>query len=905
MSHLEKFDAVIHDKLEVAVKPNSAAAIFRISADIKKLIGSFIFLFAGVFVLASCGGTSTTTTTSTAPAYPNASLLVSGAALDVNATNQVIIDVRSATLYNAGHITNAINLPHSALNATSNALDITTAVTALSAAGVSSSAKIIVYGADVDGNAGWMFWALEYLGATDVHMLDGGYTKWVADSRTVVTTANTLPATTFTPTVDATKLATMAQVATASADTTNYAIVDSRDAKDFAAGRIPNAINALVGDFLNKDKTVLSYTKLKSLLDFRGITAGKKVIAHCYVGWRSSQEYFIFRLMGFNASNYDGSWTEWNAATAYPNASLLVDKTALSGAVIIDARSAALYNAGHIPGAINVLHSDYWTAGTGLKATATLETQLGAAGISPTSKIVIYDNTIASWGAAGRLFWMLEYLGASDVHILNGGYDKWVADTVNNTPETTLNTLPATTFTASVQAAKKLTGAEIKTKLANANFAVIDARTDEEFNGWQLYGETRGGHIPSAYNIPYATFFNADKTTLSFQSLKQMFESRGITTDKEVTAYCTAGIRSGHVYFLLRLMGYANASNYDASMFEWSAADAATYPEEKAANFKDLVYPKWVNDLIAYHAPGSTSAAPPEYKDAAGATYDRATHKYLILENQWGITADQTTGYLAGHIPGAIHSDTDPWESGATDPLYSLLPDATLKAHAGELGITPDTTVVVYSNDLVFAARLWWLLKYLGVTDVRMLNGGYAAWTGAGYAVETTVNNPVPTTYTGTVNAAMIATTADVLATYYTAASTRMVDVRSDKEYLGTTSGYSYLDLMGRIPSAVWAYDGSSLAYADADGTLRDYTQVKSMWSAQGITSTGSATLLDKDAVFYCGGGYRSALTYFYANLMGYTNIRNYADGWAGWSTVPSAWGTTQAPTGRPVASGL
>ncbi len=132
-----------------------------------------------------------------------------------------------------------------------------------------------------------------------------------------------------------------------------------------------------------------------------------------------------------------------------------------------------------------------------------------------------------------------------------------------------------------------------------------------------------------------------------------------------------------------------------------------------------------------------------------------------------------------------------------------------------------------------------------------------------------------------------------------------MVDVRSDKEYLGFTSGYSYLDLMGRIPGALWAYDGSSLSYADADGTLRSYTEVKSMWNTLGIKSTSTATLLDKDAVFYCGGGYRSGLAYFYAHLMGYTNIRNYADGWAGWSTtmvgVSPTW--TQTPSGRPVTS--
>ncbi len=873
----------------------------------KKLFGNLILFFAGLLVFGACSSSTSTTTSSTGTAsaagvatYPNATLLVSGASLDVNAANQVIIDTRSAADYAAGHITNAINLPPSALDTTTTSFalnDPSAAAAVLGAAGVSNTANIILYDKDVYANAGRVFWALEYLGAGKVFVLDGGYAKWVADARTVVTTATTLTATTFTPTVDAAKLATLTDVAAYSADTAKYAIVDSRDAKDFAAGHIPTAINALVGDFLNKDKTVLSYAKLKNLLDYRGITTGKKILAHCYVGYRSGQEYFIFRLMGFDVRNYDGSWTEYNAATAYPNAGLLVTKTDLaSPAVVIDARSAALYAAGHIPGAINVLHSDYWTAGTGLKATATLEAQLGAAGIKVTDKIVIYDNTTASWGAAGRLFWMLEYLGATDVHILDGGYDKWVADTAN-TASTTAATLTATTFTATVQAAKKLTGAQIASKLGGSTFAIIDARTDEEFNGWKLYGETRGGHIPGAYNIPYATFFNSDKTTLSYQSLKQLFESRGITTDKEVTAYCTAGIRSGHVYFLLRLMGYANASNYDASMFEWSAADAATYPEEKPVNYKDLVNAAWVKSVIDYHT--AAGATPVEYTDAAGAAYP-TSHKYLILEAQWGTLAN-ATAYNAGHIPGAIHSDTDPWETG--DPLYSLLSDAALMTHAGELGITPDTTVIVYSDSLVFAARLWWLLKYIGVTDVRMLNGGYAAWTAAGYTAETAANTPVAATYSGTVNTAVIATTADVLS-LHTSTSTQVVDVRSDKEYLGTSSGYSYLDLMGRIPGALWAYDGSSLSYADADGTLRDYTQVKSLWSTLGIKSTsGTTTLFDKDVIFYCGGGYRSALTYFYANLMGYTNVRNYADGWAGWSTTMV--GTTQTASGRPVADGI
>ena len=152
MSHLEKFDAVIYDRFKPAVKPILITPS-RVFAGIKKLFGSLMFLFAGVLVLTACsGGSTSTTTTGTATTYSNATLLVSGAALNVGATNQVIIDARSAADYAAGHITNAINIPNSALNATSNALDNTTAVNVLSAAGVSNTAKIIVYGANVDPN---------------------------------------------------------------------------------------------------------------------------------------------------------------------------------------------------------------------------------------------------------------------------------------------------------------------------------------------------------------------------------------------------------------------------------------------------------------------------------------------------------------------------------------------------------------------------------------------------------------------------------------------------------------------------------------------------------------------------------------------------------------------------------
>lgn len=586
----------------------------------------------------------------------------------------------------------------------------------------------------------------------------------------------------------------------------------------------------------------------------------------------------------------------------FPNARLLVSASSVQSSIgetnliIIDARTSG-YETSHIPGAVNILFGEYFTWGEGLLPVAELNSKLGDKGLARGKTFVIYDNTSASWGAAGRIFWMLEYLGCTKVHVLDGGWDKWVAD--GRPTETTVNTLPKRTFTAAVVASRRSDKDHIKARLADADFAVIDSRTDEEFIGWQLYGEARGGHIPGAVQIPYGWFYKTNKTVLSYASLKRMFESRGITKAKEVTSHCTVGIRSGFVYFLLRLMDYPRASNYDASIVEWSADDSL--PMEKAPRFSSIVHPSWVKALIDYHAPGSTTAAPPRYP------YGR-DHKYVIFETQWGPLKD-ATAYKAGHIPGAVHSNSDIYENGY--PRWFLRSDDKLHETMGDMGITADTTVVVYSDSNIFAARLWWILKYAGVTDVRFLNGGYQGWLASGYEGETAINRPEPAAFTGTVHPEYLATTDYVFTRYRDKLPMFLGDVRSKGEWMGATSGYSYLEARGAIPTGKWLFDAddASRAYSDSDGTLRSYPEVRKVWEQRGITSTASPTRFDKPLTFYCGGGYRSALAFLYGYMMGYNNIRNYSSGWSQWSTTytrdESCTGITpgwcQEPSGRPI----
>jgi thiosulfate/3-mercaptopyruvate sulfurtransferase len=280
-----------------------------------------------VTLVTGCGSSVSEKTQLTATGtYENSALLVSTSELaaSIDNPNQVIIDVRSSADYSAGHIRNAVNLPVGTFDKGGTGIDSKNLkspeeiAVILGDVGISNSTKIIVYGKNVDSNAGRVFWLLEYLGASDVQMLDGGYDKWVSDVRATVTSATTVTAATFTPVPDPGKLATKEEVLAHYADTVNYAILDSRNIADYDAKHIPNAINILTGDFLNADNTVKSYADLKSFLNGKGITAAKTVIAHCYVGYRSGQEYFILRLMGFNVSNYDGSWTEWNDDPTLP-----------------------------------------------------------------------------------------------------------------------------------------------------------------------------------------------------------------------------------------------------------------------------------------------------------------------------------------------------------------------------------------------------------------------------------------------------------------------------------------------------------------------------------------------------------------------------------------------------------
>ncbi len=121
--------------------------------------------------------------------------------------------------------------------------------------------------------------------------------------------------------------------------------------------------------------------------------------------------------------------------------------------------------------------------------------------------------------------------------------------------------------------------------------------------------------------------------------------------------------------------------------------------------------------------------------------------------------------YEQRHIPGAAFFDHDAFSDPESKYMYTVLPEAKLMKQIGRIGIDPESDVVVYTSGVVACAtRAWWLLRYAGHNNVRVLNGGLAAWQAAGGALETGDRRYAPAAFTGRLRPDMMASKEDVQA---------------------------------------------------------------------------------------------------------------------------------------------
>jgi thiosulfate/3-mercaptopyruvate sulfurtransferase len=239
------------------------------------------------------------------------------------------------------------------------------------------------------------------------------------------------------------------------------------------------------------------------------------------------------------------------------------------------------YDKGHIPGAVG------WNWNTDLHAPvgrdyidqAGLQALLRRAGVNRDTTVVLYGGN-NNWFAA-YAYWLLRYLGFSNVKLLNGGRKKWELESRPLTAEVPSYPEGDVVVSGPVVGDFRAFRDEVlsKVKARDPKTVLVDVRSPEEYRGEKLAPDHLPqeqaqvpGHIPGAANIPWAKAANDDGTFKGPEELRALYEGAGITPVKEVIAYCRIGERSSHTWFALKeLLGYERVKNYDGSWTEYGS----------------------------------------------------------------------------------------------------------------------------------------------------------------------------------------------------------------------------------------------------------------------------------------------------------------------------------------------
>ena len=406
---------------------------------------------------------------------------------------------------------------------------------------------------------------------------------------------------------------------------------------------------------------------------------------------------------------------------------------------------------------------------------------------------------------------------------------------------------------------KTIATKELQDKLSDDSWVVVDTRINDAFNGWKLDEVERGGHIKGAvdFSANWLTVDSKDKE----KTLDKALETKGIEKDKNIVLYDANGKDAKEVANYLSEKGYKNLYTYNVA--DWAKDESL--PMESYENYEMIVPATIVNDIL--------DGKKPE-------TFENSKN-IKIVEASWG---EESEAYSKGHVPTSVHINTDTVEP---PPQWMLASDEESAKFANDYGFTKDDTVIVTGPDVMASYRVAVVLRYIGINDVRVLNGGNNAWTSAGYELETKSNKPVAGNDFGATipaNPDLIDTQAE-LKEMLKDSNNVLVDNRSWDEYIGKISGYSYHDKKGRIPGAVYGYAGTSATtledYRNIDNTMRNADEIKALWKDAGIDT-------NKHLMFMCGSGWRAAEVLTYANVMGFDNTSLYSDGWIGWSNDTS-----------------
>ena len=363
------------------------------------------------------------------------------------------------------------------------------------------------------------------------------------------------------------------------------------------------------------------------------------------------------------------------------------------GARLVDVRSAAAFEKGHIPGAIslpwaslNVSERD------GIRnefaADDVIETVISAAGLKNGETLVIYDTT----ALPGRAFIALEYAGFQNIHVLDGGIGAF-----KGTLDTGPVTVAASDFKLTDKHDVRVDKAYVTSRLKAPDAVLVDGRNADAFVD---------GHIPGAKSLVAARLLTENKTVQPEDVINKLLAARGIDKDKEILSYCGSGVAAANNYIALRNLGYKNVRIYDQSWDEWSRDPAAG--QSLALNN----YAFTGKDVSGDGAAGPHFLTADQVKALAGRP------DVVILDVR------SPSDYNAGQIPGSVNVFWD----ATLDENRVLKDTAELKKLYEAAGVTPDKQVILFTRGGVQLTHSYTVLSLLGFRNVNFFTGKFEGW---------------------------------------------------------------------------------------------------------------------------------------------------------------------------------
>ena len=239
---------------------------------------------------------------------------------------------------------------------------------------------------------------------------------------------------------------------------------------------------------------------------------------------------------------------------------------------LIDVRPGERFAMGHIPGA---RHFDIYAVNCDDTDDAPMASFTRMWAFLLARRGVSFGDTIVFCGeitgmTAARGLWFLEYLGHKDVHVLDGGYSGWEAAGLPTTRDASVAS--AAVFQYEADRSRVASYRDVRGAIGSEGTIVLETRGRKEWTG-EDRRSARGGTVPGSVHLEWVNHLTEDGTMKPAAELRDLFESHGVTPDKEVIALCQTGYRSAHAYLALRLLGYPRVRNYLGSWNEWGNRD--------------------------------------------------------------------------------------------------------------------------------------------------------------------------------------------------------------------------------------------------------------------------------------------------------------------------------------------